>query len=129
MEKNLELMANWWAEQVCKPSLNWNNGDRSESGGMAFILGNLIANKVREKISADTYEKFKKIFVELALNFYADKGYLPGFCVDYHPSAFLAAVAKHCNISEDAFPCKSYTVIENNEALACCGDGEQFVIV
>lgn len=88
---------------------------------MAFILGNFVRNVNRE--SADAPDKFKSIFVEKAIEFFSQNGYLPNMSVDYEPSHFLSEVAKEAGISRFAFPCKSSSIIRGGKPYAQCGYG------
>ena len=124
MKENLEIIASWWCDQITTTAPNWNNGDDSPNGGMAFLLGNLLAGKSRDEMPSDAPKKFKAIFVKEALEYYKENGYLPDMSVDYHPSVFLAEVAKEAGISPSAFPCKSYSTIRNEKPYAKCGYGK-----
>lgn len=63
MERNLQILANWWAEQVFSPNQNWDNGENSEEGFIALFLGNTLAFQARSKAPIDAKEKFKESFV------------------------------------------------------------------
>lgn len=124
MEKNIEILADWWLKQLAPSEENWSNGDVSPMGVRTTLLGNFLAQKARSEMPADAPQRFKKAFVEKALAYYTEIGYLPDISVDYDPSPFLAQIAREAGINARAFPCKSYTDVYNGKPCAKCGYGE-----
>lgn len=119
MQSSIEIMANWWCDQITTPNSNFDNGVDSHG-----LLGNFLNRQSRAAAPKDAPEKFKKIFIEKAIAHEAENGYFPEMSVDYHPCDFLLEVAKASGIDENAFPCKTYSQIRRDgKPYGTCGYG------
>jgi 2-methylcitrate dehydratase PrpD len=131
MEKNIELIAQWWADKVTAPSLNWDNGDNSQAGGLTFMLANMLAQQSRNNAPSDAPEKFKAALIKGlkdSQTYQKSNGtHIPFLNVDYHPCEILAQAAAEAGIDASAFPCKSSTQVIDGKALAACGYGAKSV--
>lgn len=120
----ISKIANWWAEQVSSPAANWNNGDDSMTGGAAFLLGNLLAAKSREKITAESIAAFIKELEQTLETGLETSGHIPSLYVDYRPDGNLSVAAERAGVPLDAFPCKSSTSVRGGVAYGRVGYGK-----
>lgn len=125
---NAQLMAEWWADQITTNKMNWDNGDSSESGGMAFLLANMVAMNARQTAPADARNRFIAGFMQTFQNFYKAHNHYPDLSVDYHPCEFLFKAANAAGIDAGAFPCKShsYLSLTDGKAYAKVGYGKPY---
>lgn len=114
-EEACKLVANWWAEKSFETLLNQNNGDDSPTGGMVFMLQNMVSMEAKKDVSEEKIEKFKNKIVELLL--LENNEWRQMLQVDYHPDRILGEACKFAEINEMVLPCKSYTVIEKDNTV------------
>lgn len=83
-----------------------NNGDRSENGCIAMMLGTLVKDKASSGIGDDTVEKFRKLCKEYYLGgcIYEDEEYgkmkIEPYC-DYSPNTPLAKLLEQAGVPDD----------------------------
>jgi len=140
-KKLLEAAANWWAEQISGPKLNWDNGAQNEGsaedrrlGQMMWMLGNVNANQAREGITPEKIQKFKDSLIKRmsekytkGVEFYSD--YHLTLSVDYGPDEMLHESVKEAEISAEVFPCKTVMWIDAKCVSARCGYGAQEKVI
>ncbi len=107
----------WWSEKAFQTPLNQNNGDDSPSGGMAFMLMNMVANKAQTEITLDQIKNFEDKLFEILM---ADKFNLGNRAqceVDYHPNKHLHEACEFAKINSSCLPCKTFTYIDVNNVV------------
>lgn len=100
--RQIEAACAWWAKAIECPKFD--NGDKSEAGGMTTVLATMLA--ARHEAAPENVERFKAaLATRLAPN---EKGWQP-FClsVDYGPCRELADAADAAGISYSRFPYKT----------------------
>lgn len=117
----------WWSDKAFRTSLNQNNGDNSSQGGMAFMLMNILAMNVQDKITEEQIKKFEEKLTELLIKNKNNK-WERNLNVDYHPCTLLSDAAEYAGINTSCFPCKSSTQIDDqNKVYAKYQYGGDFV--
>lgn len=92
-EEACQLAADEWARMIFGNHIQ-NNGDQSDAGGLAMVLGTLAKGKASRGISSNIIEKFRKLCKEYYLGgcIYEDeygKRVKEPYC-DYDPNSPLA---------------------------------------
>lgn len=137
----LEAAANWWAEQISGPKLNWNNGAQNEGneeerrmGNLIWMLGNVNANQAREGITPEKLQKFKESLIRRvsekynkAVQHYSE--YCLTLSVDYGPDELLYESVMEAEINPGVFPCKTIMWIDLHKVSAKCGYGAEQKII
>lgn len=119
------IMVDWWAEKMQKP-LNQNNGDNSESGGIAFMLMNMVAMNAQETITEDKIKKFKSFLTDKLIPLEGNNNWRGQLDVDYHPNELLFQACEYSGINTSALPCKTFTRIEDNFVIGRYQYGGEF---
>jgi len=109
-ENAVKKVVKFWSEKSFNTPLNQNNGDDSESGGLAFILKNLVASDAQSDVSPDNIEKFETKLTELLYK-QKDNRYKLDLDVDYHPCSVLSEAVDFAGLNEMCLPCKTWTTI------------------
>lgn len=100
-----ETAAKWWSEKVKNASpANFNNGDKSQAGGMSMIFASLIAMENAPKKEA--IEAFEKELAKVIKAQVEENGSLMLDC-DYAPDAILTSVAIDTGVDPSGFPWKT----------------------
>ena len=122
-EEMADFAANWWAERI-KGDTEHDNGDKSMTGMIAGILGNMLNKPVTE-------EQLKK-FKALVQNYIIVKSvtilntqFIEFHC-DYKPYSPLDKFAKACDIPLENFPWKTTMMIYSNEIMVKEGYGASY---
>ena len=113
----VELTVNWWIEKSFKTALNQNNGDKSDSGGIGFMLMNMVSMSAQDKNTPDKIEKFKQELTRILLEAEGKGRYNNELDVDYHPNHILSEAAKLSRIDSGCFPCKTFTYINDKNEI------------
>lgn len=120
----LEAAANWWVEQITGHKINWDNGAQNEgsaedrkTGEMMWMLGNMVANQAREKITDEQIVIFRNKLMEI-IGKKQDNCILS---VDYGPGEYLYEATKAAGIDSNVFPCKTVMWIKEDNITARCG--------
>jgi hypothetical protein len=102
-EEKVKVLANraadLWIEQMDKG--HWNNGDDSQRGGMAFLLGTRLMQNARAQITPANLTVFRNTLVEMIID---QKPYF--LSTDYAPEGCLAVALQVARISGAAVPVK-----------------------
>jgi hypothetical protein len=107
----VELMVKWWSEKSFKTALNQNNGDPSIAGGMAFIMGNMVADKAKEGATPEKIKAFEDKLTELLMPGETGGRWDREIDVDYHAWGILEEAFTHAGISSNCAPIKTFTYI------------------
>lgn len=105
MDESCQIAADEWARMIFSNHIQ-NNGDQSDAGGMAMVLGTLVKDKASRGIGSEVVEKFRKLCKEYYLGGcrYEDKyGWTKcePYC-DYHPNSVLADLLLEAGVREDS---------------------------
>ncbi len=103
-EEACQLAADEWARMIFGNHVQ-NNGDKSDAGGMAMVLGTLAKDKASRGIDSKVVEKFRKLCKEFYLggcvcedDYYGKRKEEP-YC-DYHPNTPLADLLLKAGVPE-----------------------------
>lgn len=106
MDEACQIAADEWARMIFGNHIQ-NNGDQSDAGGMAMVLGTLVKDKASRGIDKDTIEKFRKLCKEFYLggcrvdeDKYGWRKSEP-YC-DYHPNSALADLLLEAGVPEES---------------------------
>lgn len=136
MDEACKIAADEWTRMIFGNHIQ-NNGDQSDAGGMAMVLGTLVKDKASRGISSEVIEKFRKLCKEYYLGGCRceDKyGWTKSepYC-DYHPNSALADLLLEAGVREDSVgnicPWKTgITVDERDHAVIVRGyQKERFI--
>lgn len=104
-EEACQIAADEWARMIFGNHVQ-NNGDKSDAGGLAMVLGTLAKDKANSGIGSETVEKFRKLCKEYYLGgcIYEDKEYGKirdePYC-DYSPNMPLARLLEQAGVPDD----------------------------
>ena len=118
MQEQISAVAEWWAAQIFDKQGNWNNGDDSQAGGVAFLLGNLLKAQSLDKADENARPRFVEHLTIILSAKQKETGRVPSLYVDYSPDSILSDAAKRAGVSDSAFPCKSGTDVDKITATA-----------
>ena len=113
----VEITVNWWVKKSFKTQLNQNNGNKSDNGGIGFLLMNLVAVNAQKEITEDKIEKFKSKLTELLLANEEKGRYAKELDVDYSPNQLLSDACRFAEINSSFLPCKTFTFINNENEI------------
>lgn len=90
-----QLAADEWARMIFGTHIQ-NNGDQSDAGGMAMVLGTLVKDKAKSGYGSETVEKFRSLMADYyrgGCQYKDDYGTYDSepYC-DYHPNSPLADI-------------------------------------
>lgn len=82
-----------------------NNGDQSDAGGLAMVLGTLAKDKAKRDIDGETIEKFRTLCKDYYLGHCLYEGeygmhVMEPYC-DYHPNTPLADLLLKAGVPKD----------------------------
>jgi len=127
-EQAVEKTVKWWSQKSFKVSLNQNNGDDSQTGGMAFILMNMLSTQTQGDITEGQIQKFEEKLTEILMNMKEKASYHKSLDVDYHPCIQLCEAADFAGITTMCFPCKTRSYIdEKNKVFAAYQYGGKYL--
>jgi len=122
-----QTAADEWVRMIFGNHLQ-NNGDQSDAGGLAMVLGTLAKEKARSGISSDIIEKFRKLCKEYYLGdcrYKDDKyGWIKSVphC-DYGPDDALSRLLDQAGVPHDRFgsicPWKTGITINRRDNSVC----------
>lgn len=122
-----QTAADEWARMIFGNHVQ-NNGDQSDAGGMAMVLGTLAKDKASSGISSDTIEKFRKLCKKYYLGgcrYKEDKyGWMEStpHC-DYGPNDALSLLLDQAGVPHDRFgsicPWKTGITINQRDNSVC----------
>ena len=104
-EEACQIAADEWTRMIFGNHIQ-NNGDRSENGCIAMMLGTLAKDKASSGIGDDTVEKFRKLCKEYYLGgcIYEDEEYgkmkIEPYS-DYGPNAALGSLLEQAGVPHD----------------------------
>jgi hypothetical protein len=113
-EQAVEKLVNWWADKSFNTLLNQNNGDESETGGIAFMLMNILSMESQKSVTPQQIELFKQKLAELLLK---TEGNYISIGTDYHPDRVLSEACSFAEINTSCIPIKSHSWIERGGAI------------
>jgi hypothetical protein len=122
-----QTAADEWARMIFGSHVQ-NNGDQSDAGGLAMVLGTLAKSKASSGISSDTIEKFRKLCKEYYLGgcrYKEDKyGWMESVphC-DYGPNGALSRLLDQAGVPHDRIgsicPWKTGITINRRDNSVC----------
>ena len=122
-----QTAADEWARMIFGNHVQ-NNGDQSDAGGLAMVLGTLAKDKASSGISSDIIEKFRKLCKEYYLGgcrYKEDKyGWMESnpHC-DYGPNGALSRLLDQAGVPHDRFgsicPWKTGITINQRDNSVC----------
>ena len=100
-----QMAADEWARMIFGTHMQ-NNGDQSDSGGLAMVLGTLVKDRAKKDYGSEVIDKFRSLIKEHYLGGclfeYEDgKKYHDVPDCDYHPSASLRQALKRAGCKDD----------------------------
>lgn len=104
-EEACQIASDEWTRMIFCNHVQ-NNGDQSDAGGLAMVLGTLAKGKASSGISSDIIEKFRKLCKEYYLGgcIYEDEEYgkmkIEPYC-DYSPNTPLAKLLEQAGVPDD----------------------------
>lgn len=104
----------FWVDKSFYTPMNQNNGDNTNP--MMGILMNTVSAKAQERNDVSKIAVFEQKLTELLMN----KSLLSTITlsVDYHPCEILSEAAEFAKIDTGCFPCKTFTQLKGNSAIA-----------
>lgn len=118
-----DFAANWWIERI-KGDTKHDNGDKSMTGMIAGILGDMLNKPVTE----EQLWKFKillRTFIDVKSATILNTQFIELHC-DYKPYPPLDKFAKTCAIPLENFPWKTTMMIYSNEIMVKEGYGANY---
>lgn len=95
-----QLAADEWARMIFGTHVQ-NNGDQSDAGGMAMVLGTLVKDKAKSGYNSDVINKFRKLMAAAYReNSHRDSYWSAPYC-DYNPNPSLADVLIKAGCNKD----------------------------
>lgn len=126
-EEACQIASDEWTRMIFGNHIQ-NNGDRSENGFIAMMLGTLAKDKAKSSISAETVEKFRKLCKEYYLDgcIYVDEEYgkmkIEPYS-DYGPNDALGSLLEQAGVPHDRIgsitPWKTGITINNRDNSVC----------
>lgn len=126
-EEACQIAADEWTRMIFGNHIQ-NNGDRSENGCIAMMLGTLAKGKASSGIGDETVEKFRKLCKEYYLGgcIYEDDKYgkmkIEPYS-DYGPNAALGSLLEHADVPHDRIgsitPWKTGIYINKRDNSVC----------
>lgn len=122
-----DVAAKWWADKLRNigPG-NFNNGDDSLAGGIAMILGSLIA--MESEPSSKSIDLFEQNLADTIKEHVESSGPLI-LSVDYGPDALLGKIALKSGVNTNGFPWRTTMWIETEKVSVCAGYGAPTKII
>ncbi len=119
--KTAEKAAKWWADQL-RGNAKLDNGDDSQTGGMAMMMTTILQAEEKSKRPAGAADKFEAALTDALCE--KDDGRF-WFGCDYSPDFFLSSVAKKAgvNLGRSSLPWKTSMWIEGGTVKVACGYG------
>ena len=106
MDEACQIAADEWAMMIFGNHIQ-DNGDQSDAGGMAMVLGTLVKDKTKRGISSEVIEQFRKLCKEYYLGGcrYNDGKYgwvkSEPYC-DYGPNSALDRLLEQAGVPNDS---------------------------
>lgn len=126
-EESCQMAADEWTRMIFGNHIQ-NNGDRSENGCIAMMLGTLVKDKASSGIGDDTVEKFRKLCKEYYLGgcIYEDEKYgkmkIEPYS-DYGPNDALGSLLEQAGVPHDRIgsitPWKTGIYINKRDNSVC----------
>ncbi len=113
----VEINVKWWSEKTFNTPMNQNNGDDSPSGGLTFLLGNMLAEKAKSKTTPAHIAKFEEKLTELLLTKEGKHKLHTSLDVDYHPNELLREACIYAEVNTDCLPIKTFTRITDKNQV------------
>lgn len=107
-KEQIEAVAEWWAVKTFDTAMNQNNGDKSPTGDMTFMLMNMLAETNRSKGDKANRDKFKNSIIKQLSELDFENGWHV-LSVDYDPCQALYDACKESGIDCHMLPCKTHT--------------------
>jgi len=118
MEYN-KVAAKWWADKLRNVGLgNFDNGDKSEAGFFAMLMGSMLAMDTQPAV--ETIDKFEERLAETIKEQVETRGSMT-LSVDYGPDYILGSLAQETGVSTNGFPWKTTMWIEANKVSVSAG--------
>lgn len=122
LDEACQIAADEWTRMIFGNHVQ-NNGDQSNAGGMAMVLGTLAKDRAKSGIDGKTIERFRQLCKEYYLggciyeSEYGKNKETP-YC-DYHPNAPLADLLLKAGMPKDSVGCicpwKTGIIIDDRE--------------
>ena len=109
MDEACQIAADEWTRMIFGNHVQ-NNGDQSDAGGMAMVLGTLVKDKASRGISSEVIERFRKLCKEYYLGGcrYNDGKYGRVNCepyCDYGPNSALRRLLEQAGVPDNSIGC------------------------
>jgi len=115
--------AKWWADQL-RNGAKLDNGDPSNGGGMAMVMGLMLQHDMAAKRTPEQIQAFEDALVDVIQE--QDEWQLRmGFGVDYHPDDVLTAAIDRSGVKVDmtCLPWKTHMRFDGDQVRVSCGYG------
>lgn len=118
--------AKWWADQL-RGGAKLDNGDKSETGAMTFMLAAMLQVQETALLDSIKIQKFEDCLSEILQETEA-RSYF-SFGVDYHPDGILCDAAEKAGVSlgMTTLPWKTTMWINGDKVSVRCGYGAETV--
>lgn len=121
-EEACQLAADEWARMIFGTHMQ-NNGDQSDAGGMAMVLGTLVKEKAKSGYDEKVIDKFRRLMAEeYRNNSHGDQYWSAPYC-DYHPNTTLSDVLIKAGCSEhdanNMCPWKTGVTVDDRDGSVC----------
>lgn len=116
-EEAVEIMIDWWVKKSFETSLNQNNGDDTDTGGMAFLLMNMVSMQAQEKVTPIKIENFKSALTIILLQQEGKGEWANELDVDYHPNENLSKACEMSGVDSRCLPIKTFTRIDKDNIV------------
>lgn len=121
-KKAAEVTAKWWRERITK--LHHDNGDESQQGKIAGLLGDLLAAK--NTPTTEQLDKFEEVLIDLISKENIVKVHLD---CDYNPCSILYEAATAAGIDTSVFPWKVNTITTEKTLSVSDGYAKPWVYI
>lgn len=117
--------AKWWADQL-RGNAKIDNGDKSSTGAMTFIVAMMLQDAERQNRNGEQVDAFERELTASIAGL-SDFEARWGLGVDYHPDHLLQEAAGRAglDLGMASLPWKTHMRIENNRVYVACGYGAE----
>lgn len=118
----------FWSDKSFRNKLNQNNGDDSPSGGMAFMLMNMVSMQAQDEANDSKIKLFEEKLTDILMSKKDEAKFGIILSVDYDPCENLYKAFEFAGLNTRCLPCKTFTRIEKDYSVTAKFQyGGQFV--